>query len=158
MKKAGIWNGRLSAAVAALGHYETILICDAGFPVPQGVECIDLAVTRGLPSFHDVVCAVLQELVAEQYTIMDNMHELNPHGYMSICALLDRQPREECGWDAFLQHAARAKVCVRTGEDAPCSNVILRSATCYVPIAESHAIEFRVSRKQGFQRAKKLQR
>lgn len=34
-----------------MAHHDTILIGDAGMPVPKGVQLIDLAVVNGVPSF-----------------------------------------------------------------------------------------------------------
>jgi len=35
MKKIGIMNFPISAAIASLGHNDTLTIVDAGFPIPQ---------------------------------------------------------------------------------------------------------------------------
>ena len=51
MRKTGLWHPRLAALVAGLGHTETIVVADAGLPVPPGVEVVQLAVTRGVPAF-----------------------------------------------------------------------------------------------------------
>ena len=42
MKKTGILNRDLSSLVAAMGHYDRLVVSDAGFPIPKGVPCIDL--------------------------------------------------------------------------------------------------------------------
>ena len=59
MKKTGLLNQPLSAVIAGLGHMETLVVADAGLPIPPGVERIDLAVSAGLPPFLDVLRAVL---------------------------------------------------------------------------------------------------
>ena len=65
MKKSGILNTDLAAIVAGLGHGDLMVIGDAGLPVPQGVPCIDLAVTLGVPQMLDVLDAVLSEMCVE---------------------------------------------------------------------------------------------
>ena len=58
MKRTGILHAELSGLVAAMGHGDTLVIGDAGLPVPPGVRCIDLAVSPGVPRFQQVVDAV----------------------------------------------------------------------------------------------------
>ena len=49
MKKSGIINAQLARLIASAGHFDKIALCDAGLPIPKGVEIIDLAVVTGLP-------------------------------------------------------------------------------------------------------------
>ena len=58
MKKTHLLHAELSQLIAAMGHGDAIVIADAGLPVPAGTRCIDLAVTRGVPSFEQVLDAV----------------------------------------------------------------------------------------------------
>jgi D-ribose pyranose/furanose isomerase RbsD len=34
-----------------LGHTDTLVVCDAGLPVPRSSARIDMALTQGVPSF-----------------------------------------------------------------------------------------------------------
>ncbi|WP_043886497.1 RbsD/FucU domain-containing protein, partial [Vibrio sp. 16] len=43
MKKSTLINAELSYLVATLGHTDEITICDAGLPIPDDVQRIDLA-------------------------------------------------------------------------------------------------------------------
>jgi D-ribose pyranase len=47
MKKTGIINRDVSALVAQMGHYDALMISDAGFPIPRGVPCVDLSLVAG---------------------------------------------------------------------------------------------------------------
>ncbi|GAB4423817.1 MAG: hypothetical protein Fur0044_21830 [Anaerolineae bacterium] len=51
MKKIGILNQPISAVIADLGHLDTLVIADAGLPIPAETERIDLALTQGIPTF-----------------------------------------------------------------------------------------------------------
>jgi len=51
MKKSGLLNPQLCAAVARLGHTQTFVGADAGLPIPHEVPVIDLAVVLGTPRF-----------------------------------------------------------------------------------------------------------
>ena len=78
MKKRGILHAQLISCIAALGHKDTYMIGDAGMPIPPGVQVIDLAVTAGVPTFRQVMDAVLEEAVVEGYTLADEIMENNP--------------------------------------------------------------------------------
>ena len=58
MKKSGLLNPQLCAAVARLGHTQTFVVADAGLPIPHEVPVIDLAVVLGTPRFQEVFDAI----------------------------------------------------------------------------------------------------
>ena len=127
MKRAGILHSRLSGVVAEMGHTDLLCVADAGFPLPLGVERIDLALTRGRPAFLDVLDAILGELVVEAYVLAE---EARAHSPELVGALADRLPRAHA---TFLAHeqlkrrSAGARAVVRTGEVTPYANVLLGS-------------------------------
>ena len=51
MRRDGIWHPRLIEVLTGLGHTDLIVIADAGLPVAEGVERIDLLWGRGEPGF-----------------------------------------------------------------------------------------------------------
>ncbi|NGO70633.1 D-ribose pyranase [Streptomyces boncukensis] len=130
MKMRGTFNRHLSHALALLGHTDETVICDAGLPIPHqpgGPEVVDLALNAGVPSFVDVLDAVLDELVIEYATAAYEVRDDNPH----TAALLEERfgygglnfiPHEN-----FKKRTRHARLIVRTGEATPYSNVILRS-------------------------------
>ena len=78
MKKTGILNANLSYLIAALGHKDLVMIGDAGMPIPAGVEIVDLALMKGVPTFKQTLEAVLKEMEVEYYFLADEMDEKNP--------------------------------------------------------------------------------
>lgn len=131
MKKHGILNAQLSAYIAALGHKDTFLIGDAGMPIPKGVPIVDLALCGGVPTFTQVLDAVLEETAVEQYTLAEEIREKNPR----LLAYMEEklQGIEE----TFLPHdelkalSATVKFAIRTGEFTPYPNVILRAGVVF---------------------------
>ena len=55
MKKTAVLNSHISSAISTLGHYDLLTINDAGMPIPNDDKRIDLAVTKSLPCFIDVL-------------------------------------------------------------------------------------------------------
>lgn len=129
MKRTGIINAPLSGAIARLGHTDTVVIADAGLPVPPHVPVVDLALRYGLPSFVDVLEAFLGDVVVEHAWISAEADDW-PAGTWVDDRLDFRAERVE---HALLKAmVADARLVIRTGEDTAYSNVILR---CGVPFA-----------------------
>ncbi len=128
MRKGGILNARLSAALARLGHTDLVVVCDAGLPIPSGPEVVDLAFRFGVPPFEIVLSGLLEELVIEGYVAASEVESASPGVYG---LLRERLPTPELvPHEDFKRMVAEAKLVVRTGEATPYSNVILR---CGVP-------------------------
>lgn len=126
MKRTGILHAELSALVAALGHGDTLVIGDAGLPVPPGVPCIDLAVSPGVPRFQQVVNAVLTELVVERG--LANVEQLEAAA--AAAAELDTAwpagvPLERVAHEQLKDASRTARAVVRTGETTPFCNLVL---------------------------------
>ncbi|MER5253220.1 D-ribose pyranase [Streptomyces sp. NPDC002855] len=124
MKKTGILNRHLSGALAELGHGDTVLICDAGMPIPPGPRVVDLAFRAGVPSFAEVLDGLLAELVTEGGTAAEEVREANP----ATAALLTSHvtPLTLIPHEELKLRTAGARLVIRTGEATPYANVLLR--------------------------------
>ncbi|MCI7727790.1 MAG: D-ribose pyranase [Clostridiales bacterium] len=129
MKKGTCLNSEVSYVIAKLGHFDTLTIGDAGLPIPDGVQRIDLAVKMGLPGFRDVLETVLSEMKIQKATIAAEMVEINPELYEYMKARIAQEgaelvlvPHEE-----LKRQSASSKAVVRTGECKAYANVILES-------------------------------
>jgi D-ribose pyranase len=131
MKKLGILNSELSALISRLGHTDRIVICDAGLPIPDSVPRIDLAVVPGLPSFFDVLKAVLIEMQVERVIYAEEWHKVNPQAVQRLEAELPGVEREIVSHEAFKQLTREAKAVIRTGECTPYANVILQAGVIF---------------------------
>lgn len=126
MKKRGILNANLAAAICRLGHTDTVVVADCGLPVPPGVAVVDLAVVFGIPRFVDVLDALMADCVFEGCTAASESR-----GTAVEPLVLQRFPDA-----AFVSHdelkrlSTQAALIVRTGEATPFSNVLLH---CGVP-------------------------
>ena len=84
MKKDGILNPELCAAIAAIGHTEFLVIADPGLPIPDGISVIDLSLVRNIPRFMDVLNAVKEELVIESYFVAAEIKSQSTELYQEI--------------------------------------------------------------------------
>ena len=86
MKKDGILNQDLLAVIGSLGHTDRIVVCDAGLPIDPKVKRIDLAVTKGVVPFMDVLKPLLNELVVEKIILAREITAKSPAMYQEIAA------------------------------------------------------------------------
>ncbi len=123
-------NSHVSQAIATMGHFDLLTVNDAGMPIPNDERRIDLAVTKGLPSFIDVLAAVLDELKIQKIYLAEEIKTHNAAQLKQIKALVNQDveiafiPHSEM--KAYLSHPLN-KGNIRTGEITPFSNIILES-------------------------------
>jgi D-ribose pyranase len=125
MKKEGVLNPDIIAAIAALGHTNSIVIADAGLPVPKDVPCIDISLTRGIPSFIQTLQAAAGELVIESCIVAEELPGKNPKVWTEIQDALTGLPCKQIPHELFKKQTAQASAVIRTGETSPYANVIL---------------------------------
>lgn len=127
MKRHGILNAGLNAAVSRLGHGDQVLLADCGMPAPSGVQVIDLAVVHGIPRFEEVLAALLQDLVFEAATVASELRGTEAQTW------IDKHFAEA----SYVSHAelkalsGSAKLFIRTGEATPYANVLLRCGVTF---------------------------
>jgi D-ribose pyranase len=138
MKKSGLLQPELSHVIASLGHTDTLVIADAGLPIPDGVVRIDLAYTAGQPPFLSVLETILNEMEVEGATLALEMQDLTPKAfYKKALSRLEHVPKVKKQGVNFISHedfkaqTLRAKAIVRTGEMTPYANVILQSGVTF---------------------------
>lgn len=129
MKKQGILNVQLAGRMAGLGHTQLVAIADCGLPIPAGVPTVDLAVVAGVPSFSEVLDAMLNELVIESHTIASESARTPVQDWFDSRADLLGQ-RVTVSHEALKELIPQCAFVVRTGEASPYANTILR---CGVP-------------------------
>jgi len=125
VKKIGILNQPISAVVAGLGHMDTLVVADAGLPIPPETQRIDLALTAGIPSFLDTLRVVLEEMQVEQAIVAEEMIEVSPDVYEAVKELLGDTPIETVTHLIFKEQTRSSRAVIRTGEFTPYANVIL---------------------------------
>ncbi|MDN5568817.1 MAG: D-ribose pyranase [Paracoccus sp. (in: a-proteobacteria)] len=127
MKRTALLHAELSGLVASMGHGDLIVVGDAGLPVPAGVRCIDLAVTRGVPTAMQVLDTLLSELVVERSCLAQ---EAAP----DLVAAFKARDIGEISFtshDDFKRGTAQARAVIRTGECTPYANICLWAGVAF---------------------------
>lgn len=126
MKKTELLNSEISEVVARLGHKDLLVIADSGLPIPDNVKRIDIALTKGIPSFRDTLNTVLTELGVEKAYVAREMIDKNKKLYLELSeqfgdrlVIIDHEQLKEM--------CKNAKAVIRTGEYTPYANIVLES-------------------------------
>jgi D-ribose pyranase len=131
LKKTGILNKDISEVVASLGHRDTLVVADAGLPIPTETRRIDLALTKGVPPFLQTLRVVLEEMQAEEAIVAEEMKRVSPQAFEEVSHILGDVPVETMPHEAFKERSRSAKAVIRTGEFTPYANVILISGVVF---------------------------
>lgn len=130
MKEHGILNSEISKRLSDLGHTDLIAIGDCGLPIDSDKK-IDLALKLGEPKFIDVLEILLEDFGCEHYILASEIKEKNPDQEAAIKNLLAGVSSEYISHEDFKKKLDEVKFVIRTGENTPYSNIILRSKNIF---------------------------
>jgi D-ribose pyranase len=131
MKKRGILQHELSELIARMGHTDTLVICDAGLPVPPGVQRIDLAISGGVPSFMQVLRPLLEDLAVESVVIATEQSKISPEFHKELKSVLGSIPIREVSHIEFKRMMQDARAVIRTGEFTYYANIIIVAGVAF---------------------------
>ena len=131
MKKTTLLQPDLSYIIATLGHLDTLVIADAGLPIPAQTVRIDLALTRGVPGAVQTLKVVLDEMQVERVILAEEVKDHNPGFLADVQKLLPKVPIEFMTHSELKTRAVSACAVVRTGEFTPYANAILVSGVVF---------------------------
>ncbi len=131
MKKTTLLNQPISSVIAGLGHTDTLVVADAGLPIPAETQRIDLALKAGVPGFIETLSTVLSEMQVEKAIIAEEMTEVSPQMFAALKEVLGDTPIEMATHLIFKEMTRNARAVVRTGEFTPYANVILVSGVTF---------------------------
>ncbi len=134
MKKSNLLNAPLSATIATMGHTDGLVIADAGLPIPETTQRIDLAVCKDLPRFLPVLETTLSELSVECVVIAEEMKTHNREIHKALLNLLSTHGISQITYythEDFKVLAGKSRAIVRTGECSPYANILLYSGVTF---------------------------
>ena len=117
MKKGKLLHSALSHEIAKLGHTQTLVLGDAGLPIP--------------PALLSVLDAVLSELAVQKITLAEEIKTASPEMDRSIRSRFPGTQICYVPHEAFKALLPQAACVVRTGETTSYANVILESGVTF---------------------------
>lgn len=126
----GLLNRGLANAVARQGHGDELIVCDAGFAIPDAVEVVDLSLGVNSPTIESVLTELLKYHSVEKLIIADQTEAHNPAKLKAVLKLLPEGiPVEVISHPDLRNRAHKVKTIVRTGDFTAYSNFLLVSGS-----------------------------
>jgi D-ribose pyranase len=134
MKKNGILNSDISHIVATMGHLDRLCIADAGLPIPQSSDRVDLALAKGIPSFLETLKVILEELEVQEIILAEEMLTTGDESkklYKQIKKMVGEVTINFFSHEQFKDQLYDCRAVIRTGEFTPYANIILVSGVVF---------------------------
>lgn len=131
MKKIGILNGEISSVVSRMGHKDLIAIGDCGLPIPDKTKRIDIALSKDVPGFIDTLKNVLLELEVEEVILANETEENNIKVFEEIKKQFENVKFTFITHEELKIMLNECKAVIRTGEQSPYANIILKSGVIF---------------------------
>lgn len=131
MKKTRLLNSSISDVISKMGHTDGLAIGDCGLPIPDSTRRIDIALIKDVPGFIQTLKAVLDELQIEEVEIAKETMEINPNVYEEIKNVIGDVKIKIITHEELKQKLSECKAVIRTGEQTPYANIILRSGVVF---------------------------
>ena len=125
VKKSGILNREISRVLATMGHYDFLVVADAGLPIPRDADCIDLSIDKNLPSVSQILSLLSTELEVEQIFFASEGQHLNKELISKIDKIFPQADMTFIDHLSIKDKVRTAKAVIRTGDFSPYSNTIL---------------------------------
>lgn len=127
MKKGAVLNSDISSVISCLGHTDTLVVCDAGLPIPKSTTRIDMALTQ------QVLGVVTSEMQVEAAIIAEEIKQHNPQLHETLLTHLEQLQKHQGNTieirytthEQFKQQTAESQAVIRSGECSPYANIIL---------------------------------
>ena len=121
-------NGQIDAALTRQGHMDLMMVVDAGFPCPDHVELIDIALSAGVPSVLDVLAELRKVHSVEKVVMAEDTRQHNPSFFRKAAKSFGNGVAVEVIPHAELKRRSHeVKTIVRTGDFTAWGNVMLVS-------------------------------
>ena len=128
MKEIGLINRNLAKVVAEQGHQDLLMVVDAGFAIPLGVETIDLSLSENNPMVVDVLTVLRKFHSVEKMIVAKQTKETNPSLFNKISTAWGNDIEIEVVEHSELKQISKTvKAVIRTGDFTAFGNVILVS-------------------------------
>jgi D-ribose pyranase len=131
MKKKGILNREISRVLATMGHYDLLVVADAGLPIPIDADCIDLVVDKDIPTVLQILKLLSSELEVEEFYVAEEGNAINESQYLAVEKIFPHASKISIPHSSLKEKVKGAKAVIRTGDFSPYSNVILSSGVSF---------------------------
>ncbi len=78
MKELGTINRGISRLISEQGHGDLLMVCDAGFAIPKGIEVVDISLAENKPMVLETLHELNKFFSVEKMIMARQTREINP--------------------------------------------------------------------------------
>jgi len=128
MVEVGILNRAIASALTKQGHGDLLMVTDAGFAIPQGVEVIDISLEENKPMVLEVLSMLRKKFSVEKMYMANQTKETSPSLFEDISTAFGEGILVETVDHLVMKEMSKnVKVIIRSGDFTAYGNVILVS-------------------------------
>jgi D-ribose pyranase len=128
MKEVGIINREIAAAISKQGHQDLLMVVDAGFAIPNGVEVIDISLGENKPMVLEVLAELKKFFSVEKMVMANQTKNVSPTLFANISKAFGKGvPVETVDHSEIREMSKSVKTVIRAGDFTAYGNVILVS-------------------------------
>jgi len=128
MKEVGVLNRAVANALTKQGHGDLLMVTDAGFAIPRGVEVVDLSLEENKPMVLEVLAMLRKNFSVEKMFMANQTKLVSPTLFSKISnAFGEGIPVETVDHSAMKEMSKAVKTVIRSGDFTAYGNVILVS-------------------------------
>jgi len=128
MKEVGVLNRAVANALTKQGHGDLLMVTDAGFAIPCGVEVVDLSLEENKPMVLEVLAMLRKNFSVEKMFLANQTKLVSPTLFLKISkAFGEGIPVETVEHSTMKEMSKAVKTVIRSGDFTAYGNVILVS-------------------------------
>lgn len=128
MLEIGLLNRELARFVSQQGHHDLLMVVDAGFAIPKGLDVVDLSLTINVPTVPEVLAVLKDYYSVEKLILARETRDVSPSLYkIMINSFEENLDIELIDHFALKEKSKQVKLVIRTGDFTAYGNIILVS-------------------------------
>jgi D-ribose pyranase len=128
MQETGLLNRGLSRVISEQGHHDMLMVVDAGFAIPKGLDVVDLSLNKNIPTVLEVLAVLNDHHSVEKLVMAHETKNISPTLFQNISqAFGENKEVELLDHTALKVKSREVKAVIRTGDFTAYANVILVS-------------------------------
>lgn len=130
MLEIGLLNRNIASAITNQGHTDELIVCDSGFPIPIGVEVIDISLEYNVPTVIQTLAVIKKYHSVEKIVMAEDTFNHNKTFYNKVLETIGQDIAiEKISHSDLRQRSKNVKTIIRTGDCTAWGNVLLVSGS-----------------------------
>ena len=128
MQEIGLLNRELARFISQQGHNDMLMVVDAGFAIPKGLDVVDLSLAINEPTVPRVLAVLKDYFSVEKLILARETKDVSPSLYkIMINSFEENLNVELIEHLALKEKSKQVKLVIRTGDFTAYANIILVS-------------------------------